>query len=422
MTTADRSGPGDASGTGVLDTLAIPVALVALSVATGGVLEFPIGDETVGVNTTQSATLLVALLAVRRVVHRQVLRLDLVALPITVFVAYVVVQGVGAGVGPFGTGGFGRFATVLLLLLALPQFAIGPPARVPSFPRWDVPVVLMGVVIAVMALARVVPAMGDPDLGFYDLKDVVQLPLGNHNYVAAILVASLAVVLVRPLGRTWWSVAAGVIGLGLVVTLSRGGWLAAGVVLVVLAATRRDRATVRTVAGVGLVALALLVVVVLAGGGATGRLAGVFSPATQARMDLWGASWDAFVANPLLGVGIDRLPEWMTAVRQPYVHAHNLVLHALATTGVVGTAIYLTYWAMVGGRAVRLPERDQRLRVGLPLLALFVHAQIDSLSHFLVYEVVVATLVGVAAAHAGAPLVRELGPGARRLGGTGPSQ
>lgn len=408
--------------TGLLDILAFPVALVALAVATGGVLEFPVGGETVGVNTTQSATLLVAAMAALRALRLRRLRVDLVAVPVAVFVAYVIVQGIGAGVGPFGTGGFGRFATVLLLLLALPQFEVGPPTRVPALPRWDVPVVLMGVVIAVMALVKVVPAMGDPDLGFYDLKDVIQLPLGNHNYVAAILVASLAVVLVRPLGRTWWTAAAGVIGLGLVVTLSRGGWLAAGVVLVVLAATRRDRATVRTVGGLGLLALALLVVVVFAGGGATGRLAGVFSPATNARMELWGASWDAFVANPVLGVGIDRLPDWMTAVRQPYVHAHNLVLHGLATTGVVGTAIYLAYWAMVATRVVGLPALDQRLRVGLPLLALFVHAQIDSLSHFLVYEVVVAVLVGVAAAHPGAPLVRELGPGRRRTGAGVPAQ
>src|SRR5690606_37497827 len=133
--------------------------------------------------------------------------------------------------------------------------------------------------------------------------------------------------------RTWWTAAAVVIGLGLVVTLSRGGWLAAGVVLVVLAATRRDRGTVISVAGLAAAALVLLAVVVVAGGGATGRLAGVFSPATQARMDLWGASWDAFVANPVVGVGVQQLPSWMTALREPYVHAHNLVLHALATTG-----------------------------------------------------------------------------------------
>lgn len=399
--------PPDGRPAGPLDTLALPVTLVAVAVATGGVVEFAVGERTVGVNTVQSATLLVVALGALRAWRRRLVRVDLVAVPIVALVGYTVLQGLVGGVGPLGTGGFGRFATVLLLLLALPQFEEGPPARPSWVPTWDVPVVLMGVVIAVMAMARVIPAMGDPGLGFYDLKDVVQLPLGNHNYVAAILVAALAVVLVRPLGRTWWSLAAAVIGLGLVVTLSRGGWLAAGVVLVVLAATRRDRATVMTVGGLGVVALVLLGAVVLAGGGDTGRLAGVFSPATQARMDLWGASWEAFVANPVLGVGVDRLPEWMTEVREPYVHAHNLVLHALAVTGVLGTLVYLAYWGMVAARAVRLPTLDDRLRVGLPLLALFVHAQIDSLSYFLVYEVVVALLVGVAAARPGAPFVRE---------------
>ena len=400
------------------DTLALPVGLVALAVVTGGVLEFQVGDRTVGINTVQAVTLAIAVLAGVHARRRGTLRFDLVALPVAAMLALTLVQGVVIGTGPLTTGGLGRFATVLLLLLALPQFT--PRAATEDRPpvSWDVPVALMGVAIAVMALTRVVPAIGDPDLGFYDLKDVVQLPLGNHNYVAAILVAALAVVLTRPLGRTWWTAAAGLIGLGLVVTLSRGAWLAAGVVLLVLLATRRNRAMLVTMGGMAAAGLVLLAVILLAGGGATDRLAGVFTPATAARLDLWGAAWDAFAAHPMLGVGVDRLPEWMTSVREPYVHAHNLVLHALSTTGVVGTVIYLAYWVVAGLRVVALPDVAARLRVGLPLLALFVHAQIDSLSYFLVYEVVVATLIGVAATHPGARFVREVG-GDRRGAGAG---
>ena len=406
------------------DTLLLAVALVALAVVTGGVLEFQVGERTVGINTAQAVTLAIAVMGGVHARQRGTVRVDLLAIPVVAMMGLTLLQGVVVGTGPLTTGGLGRFATVLLLLLALPQFTTAPvpPAADRGRANWDVPIVLMGVAIAVMALLKVAPAMGDPDLGFYDLKDVVQLPLGNHNYVAAIIVAALAVVLVRPLGRTWWTAAAGVIGLGLVVTLSRGAWLAAGVVLVLLVVTRRNRATFFTLAGVAAAGLALLVVVLLAGGGATDRLAGVFTPATAARLNLWGASWDAFAAHPVLGVGVDRLPEWMTSVREPYVHAHNLVLHALSTTGVLGAAIYLAYWAGAGLRVLSLPDMSSRLRVGLPLLALFVHAQIASLSYFLVYEVVVATLIGVAATHPTARFVHEVGWGGRGAGATEPRQ
>lgn len=413
----------DVGETGVLDTLVVPVSLVALAVVSGGVIEFEVGGDTIGANTAQLAALAIALLAALRVWRRRRFRADVLVLAIASLVLVPVAQGLVRGEGPLAHGGVGRLATLIVLLVALPQFSAAPLRWRGRTVRWDVPLTAMGVALAIMALAKVIPASTDPTLGFYDLKDVIQLPLGNHNYVAAILGASLAITLVRPLGRTWWTLAAAVIALGLVVTLSRGGWVAAAVVLVVLAATRRDRATVATVAGLGVAALALLVVVVVAGGGATDRLAGVFSPATAARMDLWGASWQAFVAHPVLGVGMDRLPEWMSEVRQPYVHAHNLFLESLSTTGIVGTLIYLTYWAGAGLRAVRLPDFDHRLLVGLPLLALFVHAQIDSLSYFLVFEVVVATLVGVAGAHRGAALVREVRlPGAASRGAPVASQ
>ncbi len=406
--TAPAGSVGASDPVGVLDTLVVPVALVALAVVSGGVIEFEVGGDTIGANTAQLAALAIAVLASVRVWRRRQLRVDVLVLVIAALALVPMAQGLVRGEGPLSTGGVGRLVTVAVLLVALPQFSASPLRWRGSTVRWDVPLIAMGVALALMTLWKVIPALTDPTLGFYDLKDVVQLPLGNHNYVAAILGASLAITLVRPLGRTWWTVAAAVIALGLVLTLSRGSWVAAAVVLVVLAATRRDRATVATVAGLGTVALALLVVVVVAGGGSTDRLTGVLSPATAARMELWGASWQAFVAHPVLGVGMDRLPEWMTEVRQPYVHAHNLVLQSLSTTGVVGALIYLTYWAGAGLRAFGLPGLESRLLVGLPLLALFVHAQIDSLSYFLVFEVVVATLLGVAAAHPGAALVREV--------------
>ena len=102
----------------------------------------------------------------------------------------------------------------------------------------------------------------------------------------------------------------------------------------------------------------------------------------------------------------DLLPAAITADRLPYQHAHNLVLESLATTGIVGTLAYLAYWGGAAVRVLRLDDVTMRWRLGLPLLALFLHAQIDSLNYLLVFEVVLATLIGVAACQPDARFVR----------------
>ena len=152
--------------------------------------------------------------------------------------------------------------------------------------------------------------------------------------------------------------------------------------------------------------MAVLLGVVVVAGGSSDRLTALFSPATSSRIELWAASWDAFLEQPLLGVGITRFPEYMTEVRQPYQHAHSMVLESLAATGIVGAIAYLGYWAAIARRVLTLADRRLRLVIGLPLLGLFLHAQVDTLNYLLVYEVVVATLVGVAATQPDARFVR----------------
>ncbi len=416
----------------MIATLAFPVAVVAVAVVTGGALEFEVGGRLLGINTAQLAALVVALAGAWQAWRRGRVRIDLLGLAMAVLVAVPILQALRDGTSPLAAGGIGRFVTVGLLLAALPQFAsivrrapsrrtaatghaqrpVRPPGRPgpwrPDWRAWDTPLVLMGVALAVLVLWHVLPALGDPDLGFYELKDVVRLPLGNHNYVASILAATLALAVARPWRPSWWMAAAVVIGLGLGATLSRGGWLVAGIVLVVLAVVRRDRVTVTVVgalAGLGVLAVGALLVSAPQGRG----LGEVLSPATGARTELWAAAWDMFRSQPLLGVGVTRFPDLLpaaiTADRLPYQHAHNLVLESLATTGIVGTLAYLAYWAGAAVRVLRLDDASMRWRLGLPLLALFLHAQIDSLNYLLVFEVVLATLIGVAACQPGARFV-----------------
>lgn len=392
------------------DPVAVPVLLVAAAIVGGGAQEFTFGERTIGVNTAQIAVLLIAVLAVVRVVDTRRFRFDALTGAFAVLIALPVLQALRDGSTILDVGGAGRFVTVALLLLAMPQFA-RTDAETAALAQpdadqhaWDVAVVGMGVALGTWTLVKVVPTLND-QLGFYELKDAVSLPLGNHNYVAAMLVSALAITLIRRPGRDWLGLAVAVITLGLAVTLSRGGWLSAVAILAVLAVVRRDRGTARIALVLGVLMAVLLGVVVVAGG-SSDRLTALFSPATSSRIELWAASWDAFLEQPLLGVGITRFPEYMTEVRQPYQHAHSMVLESLAATGIVGAIAYLGYWAAIARRVLTLADRRLRLVIGLPLLGLFLHAQVDTLNYLLVYEVVVATLVGVAATQPDARFVR----------------
>jgi O-antigen ligase len=66
------------------------------------------------------------------------------------------------------------------------------------------------------------------------------------------------------------------------------------------------------------------------------------------RMAHWQAGWDMFLDHPVMGVGPgnfnDRYPDYFvrSEFRFSQGHAHNYYIHALAETGLVGLAIYLT--------------------------------------------------------------------------------
>ena len=70
-----------------------------------------------------------------------------------------------------------------------------------------------------------------------------------------------------------------------------------------------------------------------------------FPTSTGERLSMWRDATAMFVESPVLGVGIGdfglrterRIAAGESYMQEIYTHAHNLYLHALATTGVVGT-------------------------------------------------------------------------------------
>ncbi len=225
----------------------------------------------------------------------------------------------------------------------------------------------------------------------------------------------------RPTVPGWLRVlglaAGGLAGLGLLLSWSRGAWLAAMVgaaamALVWLAAVLRP--PVRPVALLALIAGLMLALTGLAVGGLarspaaiTARLGSVAETfavwdvadvevndanfATVERVAHWQAAAAMWADRPWVGQGPGqyelayprfRLARWP----EPLGHAHNLYLHLAAETGLLGLAAYLLLlgsFALIALRAALAPATPLQAALGLGavgvLAALAFHSLTDNL-------------------------------------------
>lgn len=175
---------------------------------------------------------------------------------------------------------------------------------------------------------------------------------------------------------------------GLAFTWSRGAWLAAAAgAACYLLWTGRARAS-RTAA-----ALAAGAVLAAALAFSLGR-ARPTDRADQGRVAVWRSALSVFAAHPLLGSGPDtfalmlgrhKTEGFVRAYGESggQAHAHNDLLHALATTGLVGLAAYA--WLLLAAwRRLRNALRDEGARAGAAaagagLAAAFLVAKVNPL-------------------------------------------
>ncbi|PJF31540.1 MAG: hypothetical protein CUN51_04210 [Candidatus Thermofonsia Clade 1 bacterium] len=198
--------------------------------------------------------------------------------------------------------------------------------------------------------------------------------------------------------------AAALIGIGLIVSWSRGAWLgfaAALVTLILFAPRRLWHGIVITMVCVGALGLAML------GNVVPSALLARFSDfaqdltgfqdvrgvpindanyATVERLAHWQAALSMADESPLFGVGFGgyevayprhALVNWQLALG----HAHNYYLNLLAETGIVGLAAYIGMWiglGVLGVHVLRLPDAFKR-GVGLGVLGVWAHIAVHSL-------------------------------------------
>lgn len=195
---------------------------------------------------------------------------------------------------------------------------------------------------------------------------------------------------------------AALIGVGLIASWSRGGWLGmiAAVISVLLLVSPLSRLLIALAA-----ALTFLISPVLPSG-VTARLAdlghyfGTWNargvPVNDAnfaileRVAHWQAAWEMFADHPWLGVGVGN---WSVAYPRyafgqwtnPMGHAHNVLFHFAAEAGLIGAVGYLWFWfgSLVAALLAVLRHQglDRAIAVGVfgVLVHLSVHNQVDNL-------------------------------------------
>ena len=193
-------------------------------------------------------------------------------------------------------------------------------------------------------------------------------------------------------GAAAYGLFASIIGLGLLASWSRGGWLGAAASIAVVLLIHSGRR-------IGSAALGVAAILLLAGGSLvrfipaslTGRLADlptylglgmwevVRQPVTDSnfsvieRLAHWIAALRMWEMSPWLGVGPGnyaavypqvRLPRW----EDPLGHAHNIYLNVLAENGLIGMFAYVVMWGGVVGWLIYQRRRTQMGRQAMSAL------------------------------------------------------
>jgi len=168
--------------------------------------------------------------------------------------------------------------------------------------------------------------------------------LGIHKnalgptYGCGIVIALAALLTERPSGgrRTWLLVSLGMATVGIVLTLSRGGWLATGAgCLLLLVLTRNIRAFAISL----LVFVPAIVVVWIALPKDSREYASDVSSKAhtiQTRFESINSVIDAFRTNPLIGVGV--------GLRKK-IEPHNVLILTLGETGLLGLVGFVAMFA-----------------------------------------------------------------------------
>jgi O-antigen ligase len=155
--------------------------------------------------------------------------------------------------------------------------------------------------------------------------------------------------------RVWIAIAVVMMFAALLLTMTRGAWIAVFAGLIAVCVLLRSRA----LALATVLAIAVMFLYTHHYRNDQGRTLAVDTFATEqadrnvaTRLVLWDISWKMFLDHPLLGVGMgdySREAEKRLAERhvRTTVDSHNIYLQILATRGLVGFIPFVAYWVVL---------------------------------------------------------------------------
>jgi len=250
---------------------------------------------------------------------------------------------------------------------------------------------------AIMGLYAVLQASGlDPIQGMPDLPGGrAYATVGSPVALGEDMTLFLPLALWRARskgGAAGWACLAAIAG-GLLASISRGAWLSSAAACGVFLALEKDR--FGFLKQRRRLALAVAACLMLACAGAWALSRRKMTEGDGGRAHIWRSAWELFKERPLLGWGANTFsaasrlkltPGAVLAfsVKEVPHHAHNDLLHALATTGILGLCAYLWLWAALALsalRAARDPERPWASALACGLLGLFINMKVNPASN-----------------------------------------
>ena len=368
---------GVAAGSGPAQIAASIAAFVAalISPATGLVVlafmaavKSPPAIPAPGFNTLLVATILLGCIY-RLPIDRPRLRPNLPVVLLLAFLLYATVQQVPALVAGYNDTTSHHIGYLFIQLATLTGIALA--AALVLRDRSPVPFLVAGLLGALMAavLAIAVVALPGSAGNLVDYPDATSRPVGpfgDPNYfglfeaTAIAACASLAVVIRQRRIRVLLVGLALVLGIGMLIGLSRAALLALGAGLVALAFSRSRRAGLLAIATLALAAFVVyplfLVMRLTADAGAL--------PLAQASIGLGRSDASRFAAalvgpqmwatSPILGIGFGEYPLRTARFIGYSIESHNWYMNVLAEQGLVGIALWIPMLATVGLRLLRL--------------------------------------------------------------------
>ncbi|MGE5591145.1 MAG: O-antigen ligase family protein [Bacillota bacterium] len=200
--------------------------------------------------------------------------------------------------------------------------------------------------------------------------------LGNSNFFGTFSAVYLALSAIRYLtgGGPIWLAGAGAMHYGMLVSLSRGSWLAGGLALLLvllLSTAVGQRPSARRLGALALILVALTLVWRTADLRASQRVQEFAQDVSQQtgtvgqRLWMWQGTWRAILARPWLGYGPDTLGEVFPQFEPPgraeaglqgwtIDRAHNDYLQVAVSSGLLGLAAYVGILLTAGRLAWRV--------------------------------------------------------------------